>query len=140
MKYRHVLTASILFILSTQPVVSYGQSTLSVAQVLGKVREAVGYDRVRKQDRGFAVQEVSGTDNVANKYFGRNGEVRRERGPLDPNAFVFDGKELWTLNPIKTSARYGSPYPNNQKQLEKLVLQWWVQSNWWLDERAPLDI
>jgi hypothetical protein len=143
MKLRPVLTTCILFILSGLPIVSYGQGSLTVPQVLAKVRDAIGYDRIRKQARGFAVQEVNlavGTDNVANKYFGRHGEVRREHGPLDTNAFVFDGRELWTLNPIKASSRHGSPYPNNQKQLEKLVLQWWVQSCWWLDERAPLDI
>ena len=124
-------------------VISYGQGSLTLPHILDNVRKAVGFTHIRKQDRGFAVQEtnVSGkTSDVAYKYFGRNGEVRRERGPLDTNALVFDGKELWNLNPITTSARYGSPYPNNQKQLEKLVLQWWVQSGWWLDERAPLDI
>ncbi|HTH38657.1 MAG TPA: retropepsin-like aspartic protease [Pyrinomonadaceae bacterium] len=124
-------------------VISYGQGSLTLPHILNNVRKAVGVDHIRKQDRGFAVQEtnVSGkTSDVAFKYFGRNGEVRRERGPLDTNALVFDGKELWNLNPITTSARYGSPYPNNQKQLEKLVLQWWVQSGWWLDGRAPLDI
>jgi hypothetical protein len=118
--------------------------TFTVPQVLVSVREAIGYDKIKKLKRGFAVEEVVDSDNSADTtilMFGRSGEVRRESKPLDTTTFaVFDASELWMINRLTASARYGSPAPVNQKQLEKLVLPWWIQSGWWLDENAPLDI
>jgi hypothetical protein len=109
-----------------------------------KVRKAVRYDKIKILKRGFAVEERLDSANSADitiKMFGRMGEVRRETKPPDTNVFVvFDGQELWMINRLKASARYGSPALVNQKQLEKLVLPWWIQSGWWLDENAPLDI
>jgi hypothetical protein len=81
---------------------------------------------------------VAGKSTI--RIFGREGEVRQESKPKDVSTFAFDGRQLWMINPVPASARSGSPYPVNQKQLEKLVLPWWVQSGWWLDESAPLDI
>jgi hypothetical protein len=115
-----------------------------VPQILVKVRKALGYDKIKKLKRGFAVEEISdskGSADITIKTFGRSGEVRRESQPPDTTTFaVFDGSELWMTNRLTASARYGSPAPVNQKQLEKLVLPWWIQSGWWLDENAPLDI
>jgi len=117
---------------------------LTVPQIVGNVRKAVGYDKIKKLKRGFAVEEILDSADSADttiKMFGRIGEVRRESKPQDTNTLVvFDGQELWMINRLKASARYGSPAPVNQKQLEKLVLPWWIQSGWWLDENAPLDI
>jgi hypothetical protein len=118
--------------------------TLTVPQILANVRKAVGYDKIKTLKGGFAVEETgefADSGSITIKMFGRSGEVRREMKPQDINAFVaYDGKELWMINRLKASARYGSPAPVNQKQLEKLVLPWWIQSGWWLDEKAPLEI
>lgn len=117
--------------------------TLTVPQIMTRVRKAIGYDNIKRLKRGFAVEETHDLKDSADitvKMFGRIGEVRRESKPQDTNTFVFDGKELWMINRLNASARYGSPAPVNQKQLEKLVLPSWIQSGWWLDEYAPLDI
>jgi outer membrane lipoprotein-sorting protein len=117
--------------------------TLTVPQILVKVRKAVGYDHLKKLRRGFAVEEKQDSANSADitiKMFGPTGEVRRESKPQGTSTLVFDGKELWMINRLEASARFGSPAPANQKQLEKLVLQWWIESSWWLNENAPLDI
>ncbi len=117
--------------------------TLTVPQIVANVGKAVGYDRIKKLKRGFAVEEIrdsADSSNIAIKMFGLNGEVRQESKLQDTNTFVFDGKELWMINRVTASSRNGSPYPVNQKQLEKLVLPWWIQGGWWLDENAPLYI
>src|SRR6185295_2087432 len=120
------------------------RDNVTVSQILMKVRKAVRYDKIKILKRGFAVEESLDSANSADitiKMFGRMGEVRRETKPPDTNVFVvFDGQELWMINRLKASARYGSPAPVTQKQLEKLVLPWWIQSGWWLDENVPLDI
>ncbi len=116
---------------------------LTASNIITNVRKAIGYDKIKKLKRGFAVEETrdsADSSNITMRMFGRNGEVRQQLKPQDTSTFVFDGKELWMLNPSTASARNGSPYPVNQKQLEKLVLPWWIQSGWWLDENAPLDI
>jgi outer membrane lipoprotein-sorting protein len=116
---------------------------LTAPQILANVRKAVSYDKIKKLKRGFAIEEIresADSSNTTIRMFGRTGEVRQEAKPQDTNTFVFDGKELWMINRSAASSRNGSPYPVNQKQLEKLVLPWWIQSNWWLDEKAPLDI
>jgi outer membrane lipoprotein-sorting protein len=117
--------------------------TLTVPEVVANVSKAIGYDKIKTLKRGFVVEEIpdsAGSAEITIKMFGQNGEVRRESKPQDTDTFVFDGKELWSINRLQASARYGSPAPDNQKQLEKLVLQWWIQSGWWLNEKAPLDI
>lgn len=117
--------------------------SLTVPQIVANVRKAVGYEKIKKLKRGFAVEEIRDSpdsSNITVKMFGRFGEVRQQSKLQDTNTFVFDGKELWMINRVAVSSRYGSPYPVNQKQLEKLVLPWWIQSGWWLDENAPLDI
>jgi hypothetical protein len=118
--------------------------TFTVPQIVVKVRKAIGYDRIKRLKRGFAVEEIVGSgdsEEITIKRFGPSGEVRRESKPQDTSTFaVFDGSELWMINRLTASARYGSPAPVNQKQLEKLVLPWWIQSSWWLDENAALDI
>jgi hypothetical protein len=114
-----------------------------VSQILVKVRKAVGYDKIKILKRGFAVEERLDSPDSAEitiKMFGPTGEVRRESKPQGPGTLVFDGKELWMINRLEASARYGSPAPANQKQVEKLVLQWWIESGWWLNESAPLQI
>ena len=116
---------------------------LTASNIITNVRKAIGYDNVKKLKRGFAVEEIRDSADSANitiRMFGRNGEVRQQLKPQDTNTFVFDGIELWMINRSTASSRNGSPYPVNQKQLEKLVLPWWIQSGWWLDETAPLDI
>lgn len=127
-----------------QPQATKTTDTLTVPQIVANVRRSVRYDKIKKLKRGFVVEETLASKestDITIKMFGPNGEVRRESKPQDLNALVvFDGKELWMINRLKTSARYGSPAPVNQKQLEKLVLPWWIQSGWWLDENAPLDI
>jgi outer membrane lipoprotein-sorting protein len=118
-------------------------SNLTVPQIIANVRKIVGYDNIKKLKRGFAVEEIhdsADSSNITIRMFGQSGEVRQEVKPQDRNTFIFDGKELWMINPVTASSRYGSPYPVNQKQLEKLVLPWWIQSSWWLDENAPLEI
>jgi hypothetical protein len=110
---------------------------------LTKVRKAVGYNAIKKLKHGFSVEEIRETTDPADitiKMFGRVGEVRRESRPLDTSTLLFDGSELWLINRVAASARNGSPATTNQKQLEKLVLPWWVQSGWWLNENAPLDL
>lgn len=117
--------------------------TLTVPQVVANVSRAVGYDKIKKLKRGFAVEEkpeVTNSANVTIKMFGPAGEVRRGSMPQGTNTMVFDGKELWMIHRLEASARYGSPVPANQKQVEKLVLQWWFESGWWLNENAPLDM
>jgi hypothetical protein len=115
-----------------------------VRQIVVSVRKAIGYDKIKKLKRGFAVEEIVDSRSSADitiKTFGPSGEVRRESKPQDTTTFVvFDGSELWMINRLTASARYGSPAPVNQKLLEKLVLPWWIQSGWWLSEDAPLDI
>lgn len=139
---------SILLFLCTS---SYGHTqarrkteALTVTQIVTRVRKAIGYDNIKKLKRGFAVEEIrdlADSADITIKMFGRMGEVRRESKPQDTNTFVvFDGKELWMINRLQASARHGSPAPVTQKQLEKLVLPWWIQSGWWLDENAPLEI
>jgi predicted aspartyl protease len=122
----------------------YAQTpALTLPGVLTKVRKAVGYNAIKKLKHGFAVEEMrdsADSKDITVKMFGRAGEVRRESRPLDSSTFLFDGKELWLINRVAASARNGSPATVNQKQLEKLVLPWWVQSGWWLDENAPLDL
>lgn len=116
---------------------------LEVSEVVANARKAIGYDKIKKLKRGFAVEEMrnsADSTGVTVRMFGRGGAVRQEAKPQDSSTFAFDGKELWMINRSAASARSGSPYPVNQKQLEKLVLPWWVQSGWWLDENAPLDI
>lgn len=140
------LTA-ILFLVSTS---AYAQlqatktDKMTASQILVRVRKAVGYDKIKILKRGFAVEErldSADSADITIKMFGRMGEVRRESKPSDANVFmVFDGQELWMINRLNASARYGSPAPVNQKLLEKLVLPWWIQSGWWLDENAPLNI
>jgi outer membrane lipoprotein-sorting protein len=115
----------------------------TVPNIITNVRKAVGYDKIKKLKRGFAVEEMrdsADSSNITIRMFGQTGEVRQESKPQDTGTFVFDGKQLWMINRTAASARFGSPYPVNQKQLEKLVLPWWIQSGWWLDEAAPLDI
>ncbi len=117
--------------------------TLTVPQIVANVSKAVGYDKIKKLKRGFAVEETHDSAdslNITIRMFGRNGEVRLQLKPQDTSTFVFDGKELWMVNRSTASSRHRSPYPVNQKQLEKLVLPWWIQSGWWLDANAPLDI
>jgi outer membrane lipoprotein-sorting protein len=148
-KYFHTGFAliAILLLLSTS---AFGRlqatkktGTLTVPQILAKVRNAVGYDKIKKLKRGFAVEEkqdLTDSADITIKMFGPIGQVRRESKPQGTNTLVFDGKELWMINRLESSARYGSPAPANQKQVEKLVLQWWVESGWWLNDSAPLDI
>ncbi|MDX6613533.1 MAG: hypothetical protein QOD75_2719 [Blastocatellia bacterium] len=127
-----------------QPQARKTASTLTVPQIVANVKKAIGYDKIKKLKRGFAVEEIVDSGDSADvtiKMFGPSGEVRRESKPQDTSTFaVFDGSELWMINRLTASARNGSPAPVNQKQLEKLVLPWWIQSGWWLDENAPLNI
>jgi len=114
-----------------------------VSEVVANVRTAIGYENIKKLKRGFAVEETRDSADssiITIRMFGQMGRVRQQSKPQDTNTFVFDGKELWMVNRSAASSRNGSPYPVNQKQLEKLVLPWWIQSGWWLDENAPLDI
>lgn len=116
---------------------------LTLPGVLTKVRKAVGYNAIKKLKRGFAVEEIKDSADSAEiriQMFGPAGEVRRESRPVDTSTFLFDGRELWLINRVASSARNGSPATVNQKQLEKLVLPWWLQSGWWLNENAPLDL
>jgi outer membrane lipoprotein-sorting protein len=127
----------------TQLETTKANGALTVTQIVANVRKAVGYDKIKKLKQGFAVEETRDSmdsSNVTIRMFGRAGEVRQEAKPQDTNTFVFDGRELWMINRSTASSRNGSPYPVNRKQLEKLVLPWWIQSGWWLDENAPLDI
>jgi len=143
-------SAGLMAILILASTAAYGRlqatkktDTLTVPEIVVKVREAVGYDKIKKLRRGFAVEEKQDVTNSADitiKMFGPTGEVRRELKPQGTNTLVFDGKELWMINRLEASSRYGSPAPTNQKQVEKLVLQWWIESSWWLNESAPLDI
>ena len=123
---------------------SYAQTAaLTVPEVLTKVRKAAGYKPIKKLKYGFSVEEIrdsADSKDITIKMFGRAGEVRRESRPLDSSTFLFDGRELWLINRVAASARNGSPATVNQKQLEKLVLPWWIQSGWWLNENAPLDL
>lgn len=143
--YRLVLSITWVFLIlffeyGSCPAQSNG---LTVPKVLSQVRNAVGYKSIKRLKHGFSVEEIKDTTDsaaISVKMFGPSGEVRRESKPLDTSTFLFDGTELWLINRSAGSARNGSPAPVNRKQLEKLVLPWWVQSGWWLDENAPLDI
>lgn len=143
---RALLSASLLVVCalactSVKPSTPPVTTPLTASDVVSNVRKAVGYDRIQCLQHGFALEEVridSGTTPaVTTRMFGRAGEVRQDSSG---NTFVFDGRELWMINPTAASSRSGSPYPVNQKQLEKLVIPWWIQSGWWLDPRAPLNI
>jgi hypothetical protein len=150
MNRKHFQNACLMAILILVSTTAYGRlqatkktDTLTVPQIVVNVRKAVGYDQIKKLRRGFAVEEKQDVTNAADitvKMFGPTGEVRRESKPQRTNTLVFDGKELWMINRLEASARYGSPAPTNQKQVEKLVLQWWIESGWWLNENAPLAI
>jgi hypothetical protein len=144
--WQNACLTAVLLLVSTS---AYGQlratetDNVTVSQVLVNARKAIGYDKIKKLKRGFAVEErIDSADSaeITIKMFGPTGEVRRESKPSDNGVAIFDGQQLWMINRVKASARYGSPAPVNQKQLEKLVLPWWIQSGWWLDENAPLDI
>lgn len=150
MNRKYFQNACLMAILVLASASAYGRlqatkktDTLTVPQIVVKVSKAVGYDKIKKLRRGFAVEEKQDVTNSADitiKMFGPTGEVRRESKPQGTNTLVFDGKELWMINRLEASARNGSPAPANQKQVEKLVLQWWIESSWWLNENAALDI
>ncbi|MDQ1590274.1 MAG: hypothetical protein QOG71_901 [Pyrinomonadaceae bacterium] len=111
-----------------------GAGELSVAQVLEKVRGAIGYGKLKRLKRGFVVEEVAkgaavGESRIST--FGAAGEFREDSRPSNNRPLGYDGSFAWQLD------RTALPAPMPQRLREKLLIPPWVRGSWWLDARAP---
>src|SRR6266404_3590355 len=118
---------------------SRAKESLTIARLVGNVRKSIGYDQVKKLKSGFTVEETLTESKNKGSFvylFGPNGELRRQASTLNPNAFVFDGKDGWLID-----SRTGWPSPPfGQRAREKLLFPMWVRNNWWLNQTAPLRL
>ncbi|MDX6269689.1 MAG: hypothetical protein QOD28_912 [Acidobacteriota bacterium] len=111
-----------------------GTGELSVAQVLEKVRGAIGYGKLKRLKRGFVVEEVlkgAAVGEARISTFGAAGEFREDSRPSNNRPLGYDGSFAWQLD------RTALPAPMPQRLREKLLIPSWVRGGWWLDARAP---
>ena len=98
----------------------------SVAEVLDKVRQAVGHERLTRFAPAFAISERDAEGAVHELQFGTGGGELR-----NGTEFIHDGRLAWQWD-----SRRGMMVPSPLRQREKAAWPLWVRGHWWLDPRS----
>jgi hypothetical protein len=93
----------------------------SAAEVLRRVRAAVGYGAVRRLPYGFAITEQAGPGQIVTSAFGPHGELRLG------DRYGFDGARRWQLD-----ERRGMATPVPIRLHEKNAWPLWARGYAWL--------
>lgn len=109
----------------------------SAAETLGRVRAAVGYERLRGRADGFVAEGTARFRGLDSKYtflFAPDGRFRSEIGGPLGGVNGFDGAAGWEVD------WSGMPRPLEFEDLEVTQFQAWIHSGRWLAEDGPFDI
>lgn len=113
------------------------QSAPSTVEALGRVRAAIGYERLRARRTGVLAEgtaRVGGLDSRLTLLFTPDGRYRSDiEGPLG-SVTAFDGSAAWELD------WSGMPRPLELEELELTRLEAAFRSGRWLADDGPFDV
>lgn len=130
-------TVWLLLLIVAAAAPAMAQGTPPEADVLARVRAAIGYERLRARKNGVLAEgtaRVGGLDSKLTLLFTPDGRFRTDiEGPLG-SVTGFDGKDAWELD------WSGMPRPLELEDLELAQLEAAIRSGRWLAEDGPFAV
>jgi hypothetical protein len=134
---RRALRLTCILVAALAPAAAAAQNVPTAAEVLARVRGAVGYGRLHGHSNGVAVEGTAryrGLDTKFSLLFTPDGRFRTEvAGPLG-GVTGFDGAAGWEVDST------GMPRVLEFQDLELAQLDAWVYSSRWMAEDSPFAI